>query len=78
MVSGPTNFTHNVHVGFDPMNGIFTGLPKEWKQLLDASSISKEEMTKNPQVKKYRDIIYIIFKLFIKNNLNNYKPKFYC
>jgi len=24
MVSGPTNFTHNVHVGFDPMNGIFT------------------------------------------------------
>ncbi|ORY76134.1 Pkinase-domain-containing protein [Neocallimastix californiae] len=49
MVSGPTNFTHNVHVGFDPMNGIFTGLPKEWKQLLDASSISKEEMTKNPQ-----------------------------
>jgi len=49
MVSGPTNFTHNVHVGFDPMNGIFTGLPKEWKQLLDASSISKEEMSKNPQ-----------------------------
>ncbi|KAL3895130.1 MAG: hypothetical protein SGCHY_004884 [Lobulomycetales sp.] len=48
-ISGPTNFVHQVHVGFDPNSGNFTGLPKEWKSLLEASNISKEEMSKNPQ-----------------------------
>jgi len=36
-------------VGFDPNSGNFTGLPKEWKSLLESSNISKEEMSKNPQ-----------------------------
>ncbi|KAJ3030059.1 Protein kinase [Rhizophlyctis rosea] len=45
----PTNFVHQVHVGFDSSSGLFTGLPKEWKNLLDHSNISKEEMSKNPQ-----------------------------
>ncbi|KAJ3387602.1 Protein kinase [Lobulomyces angularis] len=48
-ISGPTNFVHEVHVGFDAHSGLFTGLPKEWKSLLDSSNISKEEMSKNPQ-----------------------------
>ncbi|KAJ3062184.1 Protein kinase, partial [Quaeritorhiza haematococci] len=48
-ISNPTNFVHQVHVGFDPLSGLFTGLPKEWKALLESSNISKEEMTKNPQ-----------------------------
>ncbi|KAJ3282951.1 Protein kinase [Borealophlyctis nickersoniae] len=48
-ISNPTNFVHQVHVGFDSSSGLFTGLPKEWKNLLDHSNISKEEMTKNPQ-----------------------------
>ncbi|KAI9159548.1 Protein kinase [Blastocladiella emersonii ATCC 22665] len=48
-VSGPTNFQHKVHVGFDPVSGAFTGLPQQWKMLLSNSAISPEEMAKNPQ-----------------------------
>lgn len=48
-VSGPINFTHNVHVGFDPSSGEFTGLPPEWAKLLSASAITREDFNKNPQ-----------------------------
>ncbi|KAI3651862.1 hypothetical protein MP228_003165 [Amoeboaphelidium protococcarum] len=47
--SNPTNFEHKVHVGFDHNTGGFTGLPENWRRLLEASNISKEEMSKNPQ-----------------------------
>ncbi|KAG5517979.1 hypothetical protein PMAC_000434 [Pneumocystis sp. 'macacae'] len=49
MVSNPTNFTHKVHVGFDPKSGGFTGLPEEWTRLLTASAITKEDYAKNPE-----------------------------
>jgi serine/threonine-protein kinase CLA4 len=48
-ISTPTNFSHDIHVGFDENSGNFTGLPKEWKNLLQSSKITQEEMTKNPQ-----------------------------
>ncbi|KAI8844938.1 kinase-like domain-containing protein [Chytridium lagenaria] len=48
-ISNPTNFVHQVHVGFDPLSGLFTGLPTDWKSLLESSNISKDEITKNPQ-----------------------------
>ncbi|KAL7271088.1 Protein kinase [Rhizina undulata] len=48
-VSNPTNFTHKVHVGFDPVSGGFTGLPDEWSKLLNSSAITKEDYQKNPQ-----------------------------
>ncbi|KAI8803156.1 kinase-like domain-containing protein [Cladochytrium replicatum] len=48
-ISTPTNFVHKVHVGFDSITGLFTGLPQDWRSLLEKSNISKEEMTKNPQ-----------------------------
>lgn len=48
-VSIPTNFVHQVHVGFDPATGAFTGLPDQWTKLLNASSITKEDTAKNPQ-----------------------------
>ena len=48
-VSNPTNFTHKVHVGFDPVSGGFTGLPDEWEKLLTASAITREDYAKNPQ-----------------------------
>lgn len=48
-VSNPTNFSHRVHVGFDPTSGAFVGLPSEWEKLLTASAITKEEAQKNPQ-----------------------------
>eukprot|EP00128_Syssomonas_multiformis_P012193 Colp12_sorted_trinity150504_noHs@9172 len=48
-ISSPTCFVHEVHVGFDPVTGEFTGLPREWKVLLEQSGISKNEQVKNPQ-----------------------------
>ncbi|KAI8096888.1 kinase-like domain-containing protein [Halteromyces radiatus] len=47
--SGPTNFVHEVHVGFDPITGAFTGLPDQWTQLLKGSAITAEDAAKNPQ-----------------------------
>jgi len=48
-VSNPTNFTHRVHVGYDPHTGVFVGLPAEWERLLTASAITKEDYQKNPE-----------------------------
>jgi protein-serine/threonine kinase len=48
-VSKPTNFTHKVHVGFDPASGGFTGLPEEWSKLLKTSAITREDYARNPQ-----------------------------
>ena len=47
--SSPTNFVHQVHVGFDPVSGSFTGLPEQWMRLLTTSAITKEDYAKNPQ-----------------------------
>ncbi|KAF2750104.1 Pkinase-domain-containing protein [Sporormia fimetaria CBS 119925] len=48
-VSNPTNFTHRVHVGFDPTSGAFVGLPVEWEKLLSASALTKDDYAKNPK-----------------------------
>nr|XP_019005448.1 STE/STE20/PAKA protein kinase [Kwoniella mangroviensis CBS 8507]OCF68909.1 STE/STE20/PAKA protein kinase [Kwoniella mangroviensis CBS 8507] len=48
-VSGPTNFVHQVHVGFDPISGGFTGLPPQWSKLLTSSAITKEEAARHPE-----------------------------
>ncbi|PWZ01504.1 putative Cla4-p21-activated kinase [Testicularia cyperi] len=48
-VSSPTNFVHQVHVGFDPVSGAFTGLPEQWSKLLTTSAITREDYEKNPQ-----------------------------
>ncbi|KAK2749864.1 Protein kinase [Myotisia sp. PD_48] len=48
-VSNPTNFSHQVHVGFDAQTGAFVGLPAEWEKLLTASAITKEDYKNNPQ-----------------------------
>ncbi|OBZ84957.1 Serine/threonine-protein kinase ste20, partial [Choanephora cucurbitarum] len=47
--SGPTDFIHKVHVGFDPITGAFTGLPDQWTRLLEGSAITAEDAAKNPQ-----------------------------
>jgi len=38
-ISGPTNVTHDCHVGFDPDRGTFTGLPVAWAQWLQEANI---------------------------------------
>jgi protein-serine/threonine kinase len=48
-VSNPSNFSHSVHVGFNPQTGQFTGLPEEWTRLLNSSAITREDVEKNPQ-----------------------------
>ncbi|EIW68693.1 hypothetical protein TREMEDRAFT_71885 [Tremella mesenterica DSM 1558] len=48
-VSAPTNFVHQVHVGFDPDTGGFTGLPPQWAKLLTSSAITKEEAARHPE-----------------------------
>lgn len=47
-ISSPMNFTHEIHVGFDPDSGEFVGLPDEWKSLLDQSGISMIERSNRP------------------------------
>lgn len=48
-VSNPTNFFHEVHVGFDAAAKQFIGLPQEWVQLLSTSAITKDDYARNPQ-----------------------------
>ena len=38
-ISGPTNVTHDCHVGFDSDRGTFTGLPMAWAQWLQEANI---------------------------------------
>ncbi|CAL1708837.1 unnamed protein product [Somion occarium] len=46
----PLDPVHLTHMGFNSSTGEFTGLPKEWQQLLQKSSISKSEQEKDSQV----------------------------
>lgn len=48
-ISTPYDPVHLTHVGYNPCTGEFTGLPKEWQQLLQESGISRSEQEKNPQ-----------------------------
>ncbi|PCH36234.1 Pkinase-domain-containing protein [Wolfiporia cocos MD-104 SS10] len=48
-ISTPYDPVHLTHVGFNSSTGEFTGLPKEWQQLLQESGISKSEQERNPQ-----------------------------
>ncbi|KZV74493.1 Pkinase-domain-containing protein [Peniophora sp. CONT] len=47
-ISTPYDPVHLTHVGFNSSTGEFTGLPKEWQQLLQDSGISRQEQEKNP------------------------------
>lgn len=60
-VSNPTNFTHKVHVGFDPVSGRFTGLPDEWAKLLSTSTLTQEEVMTNPEA------VIEVLKFYKKN-----------
>ena len=49
MISSPSGFEHQVHVGFDPETGEFSGLPETWARILQNSDISVTERKKNPR-----------------------------
>lgn len=65
-VSNPTNFTHRVHVGFDPTSGAFVGLPVEWEKLLTASAITKDDYQKNP--KAVLEVLEFYTEKLVKRN----------
>ncbi|MCJ1351063.1 MAG: signal transducing kinase of the PAK [Icmadophila ericetorum] len=48
-ISNPVDPVHVTHVGYDNETGQFTGLPKDWQQMLQKSGISQKEQQQNPQ-----------------------------
>ncbi|GAA5919192.1 hypothetical protein JCM6882_006089 [Rhodosporidiobolus microsporus] len=49
VISTPYDPVHLTHVGFNSDTGEFTGLPKEWQQLLQNAGVSREEQAAHPQ-----------------------------
>lgn len=70
-VSNPTNFSHQVHVGFDPQTGAFVGLPPEWERLLTASAITKEDYKKNPQA------VIEVLEFYSDHKMREQNPQYY-
>jgi protein-serine/threonine kinase len=71
-VSNPTNFSHRVHVGFDPQSGAFVGLPPEWEKLLTASAITKEDYKKNPQA------VIEVLEFYSDIKMREQNPQYYA
>jgi len=44
-LSGPTNFKHEAHIGWDPTNGFeIRNIPPEWRKLFQAAGVKKSEL----------------------------------
>ncbi|KAF9884274.1 Protein kinase [Aspergillus nanangensis] len=71
-VSNPTNFSHRVHVGFDPRTGAFVGLPPEWEKLLTSSAITKEDYKKNPQA------VIEVLEFYSDIKMREQNPQYYA
>lgn len=70
-VSNPTNFSHRIHVGFDPQTGGFVGLPQEWEKLLNGSAITKEDYKKNPQA------VIEVLEFYSEHKMREQHPEMY-
>jgi serine/threonine-protein kinase CLA4 len=70
-VSNPTNFSHRIHVGFDPQTGGFVGLPQEWEKLLTASAITKEDYKMNPQA------VIEVLEFYSEHKMREQHPEIY-
>ncbi|KAJ1647179.1 Protein kinase [Coemansia asiatica] len=64
-VSQPSNFHHQVHVDFDPVSGMFIGLPDKWAKLLQSSNITQQDYAQNPQA------VLDVLEFYTKNNGDN-------
>ncbi|KAJ1992210.1 Protein kinase [Dimargaris cristalligena] len=62
---------YEVHVGFDQLSGMFTGLPDQWAKLLQQSAITKDDYTKNPQA------VLDVLDFYTKNNEQEPAPDMY-
>ncbi|KAK5097365.1 Protein kinase [Exophiala xenobiotica] len=70
-VGAPTNFSHRIHVGFDPQTGGFVGLPQEWEKLLTTSAITKEDYKKNPQA------VIEVLEFYSEHKMREQHPEMY-
>lgn len=70
IISGPTDFEHTVHVGYDPVKGEFTGMPESWARLLKEADITKSEQKKNPEA------VLHVLRWFEKSNNCEKEGKF--
>ncbi|KAK8210731.1 serine/threonine-protein kinase ste20 [Phyllosticta capitalensis] len=48
-ISTPTNPLHVTHVSIDNDTGEFTGLPREWQNILKANGITEKDQTEHPE-----------------------------
>ncbi|THY50100.1 serine/threonine protein kinase [Aureobasidium pullulans] len=48
-ISAPENPVHITHVGVDNRTGEFTGLPREWQNILASAGISEQEQKRDPK-----------------------------
>lgn len=49
VISYPSNFKHELHVGYNAETREFTGLPPQWKEMLLSANISNEDQEKNAE-----------------------------
>lgn len=75
-VSSPTNFTHKVHVGFDPETGSFVGMPTNWEKLLKHSRITGEDWNNDSAAVIQVLQFYQEYNgIDLSNNNNNHPPR---
>eukprot|EP01104_Vermistella_antarctica_P006404 TRINITY_DN17106_c0_g1_i1.p1 TRINITY_DN17106_c0_g1~~TRINITY_DN17106_c0_g1_i1.p1 ORF type:complete len:402 (-),score=116.55 TRINITY_DN17106_c0_g1_i1:46-1251(-) len=52
-ISGPTDFKHEAHIGWDPDAGFeIRNIPPEWRKLFQAAGVKKSEL-RNPETAKF-------------------------
>lgn len=68
-ISNPTNFRHEVHVGYDATTKEFTGLPDQWRDMLLAANISKDDQANNAEA------IVAVVNFMQENNFMSDEPR---
>jgi len=58
VLSGPTGFRHEAHIGWDPTNGFeIRNIPPEWRKLFQAEGIKKSELQDGETAKFIMDTV---------------------
>ncbi|KAL6072597.1 Wiscott-Aldrich syndrome protein [Balamuthia mandrillaris] len=57
-LGGPTNFRHESHIGWDPVNGFeINNIPPEWRKLFQAAGVKKSELRDGQTAKFIMDTV---------------------